>query len=72
MSSLVDGIQMGLGLVSIPLQHVDLSKQKHPKLEVVMKLIDEFENRCRMVKSKRQRMLVKLRGGTAELGIDTG
>ena len=45
-----------------------------PKLEVMGRLIDRrCEARCIEVDCKRQRrMLMKLRGGTAELRIETG
>ena len=45
-----------------------------PKLEVMGRLMDRrCEARCVAVDCKRQkRMLMKLRGGTAELRIETG
>ena len=48
--------------------------QRHPKLEVIGSLVEkECVDRCVMVKCKwRRRWLVKLRGGTAELEIETG
>ena len=46
----------------------------HPKLEVMGRLMDcECKARCVEIDCKRQRrMLMKLRGGTAELRIETG
>ena len=48
--------------------------QRRPKLEIIGRLIEkECEGRCMMVKCKRRRRwLMKLRGGTAELGVETG
>ena len=48
--------------------------QRRPKLEIIGRLIEkEDEGRCMMVKCKRRRRwLMKLRGGTAELGVETG
>ena len=48
--------------------------QRHPKLEMVGSLMEqECEGRGMMVKCKRRRRrLVKLRGGTAELEVETG
>ena len=49
--------------------------QRHPKLEGIKSLImeQECEGRSMMVKCKRRRRrLVKLRGGTAELEVETG
>ena len=47
--------------------------QRHPTLEMVGSLMEqECEGRGMMVKCKRRRRLVKLRGGTAELGVETG
>ena len=48
--------------------------QRHPKLERIGSLIEqECEGRGMMVKCKRRRRrLVKLRGGTAELEVETG
>ena len=45
-----------------------------PKLEVMRRLMDRrYEARCVEVDCKRQRrMLMKLRGGTAESRIETG
>ena len=48
--------------------------QRHPKLEGIESLMEqECEGRGMMVKCKRRRRrLVKLRGGTAELEVETG
>ena len=49
--------------------------QRHPKLKMVGSLMEqECEGHGMMVKYKRRRRrkLVKLRGGTAELGVKTG
>ena len=48
--------------------------QRRPKLEIIGRLIEkECEGCCMMVKCKRRRRwLMKLRGGTAELGVETG
>ena len=48
--------------------------QRRPKLEIIGRLIEKgCEGRCMMVKCKRRRRwLMKLRGGTAELGVETG
>ena len=48
--------------------------QRHPKLEMVGRLMEqECEGHGMMMKCKRRRRrLVKLRGGTAELGVETG
>ena len=48
--------------------------QRRPKLEIIGRLIEkQCEGRCMMVKCKRRRRwLMKLRGGTAELGVETG
>ena len=48
--------------------------QRHPKLEGIGSLMEqECEGRGMMVKCKRRRRrLVKLRGGTAELEVETG
>ena len=44
--------------------------QEQPKLEMIRMLIEEYENHCKIMKNKRRRrMLVMLRGGTAELGL---
>ena len=43
--------------------------QEQPKLEMIRMLIEEYQNHCKIMKDKRRRMLVKLRGGTAELGF---
>ena len=45
----------------------------HPKLEVMGRLMDcRCKAKCVEVDCKRQKMLMKLRGGTAELRIETG
>ena len=47
--------------------------QRHPKLDMVGSLMEqEYEGCGMMVKCKRRRRLVKLRGGTEELGVETG
>ena len=48
--------------------------QRRPNLEIIGRLIEkECEGRCMMVKCKRRRRwLMKLRVGTAELGVETG
>ena len=47
--------------------------QRRPKLDIIGRSIEkECEGRCMMVKCKRRRRwLMKLRGGTAELGVET-
>ena len=49
-------------------------RRRHPKLEMVGSLMEqECEGRGMMMKCKRRRRrLVNLRGGTAELGVETG
>ena len=47
--------------------------QKHPKLDLTGRLMEkECEGRCMMVRGKTRRIrLVKLRGGAAELAVET-
>ena len=46
--------------------------QRHPKLDLTGRLMEECEGRCMMVRGKtRRRRLVELRGGAAELAVET-
>ena len=52
--------------------HGDRGPQSHLKLDLISRLMEkECEGHGMMVKGKTRRRLVKLRGGTAELAVET-